>query len=124
MLASAAGPTEAAVRLAPTLGVGAGDLLRLLISLALVLGAIVLAARLYKRVGSSVGNGAPLRVAAVVSLGPKERVVLLDIGERQLLVGVAPGGISKLETFEQALPASAAPPAVDFRRTLSKVLGK
>lgn len=52
------------------------------------------------------GVDQPLQVLTSVSLGPRERAVLLQVGERQLLLGVAPGRVSLLEAYEQPLLGS------------------
>jgi flagellar protein FliO/FliZ len=40
-------------------------------------------------------------VVAALPLGTREKAVLIEIGGRQLLLGVAPGRVSLLERFEQ-----------------------
>lgn len=57
------------------------------------------------------GNG--LRVLGGLSLGTRERVVLLQVGEKQLLLGVAPGRIETLHVLEpgELLSACADKPA-------------
>ncbi|HHJ80199.1 MAG TPA: flagellar biosynthesis protein FliO, partial [Candidatus Tenderia electrophaga] len=42
-----------------------------------------------------------LKTIAGVSVGQKERVVLVQIGERQILVGVAPGQVNMLYALEK-----------------------
>lgn len=41
-----------------------------------------------------------LRVIAALSVGPRERVVLVDVGGEQLLLGVAPGRVNMLHRLE------------------------
>jgi len=43
-------------------------------------------------------------VIAGVSLGSKERAVVVDINGKQLLLGVTPGAVSLLHTLETPLP--------------------
>ena len=53
-------------------------------------------------------SGAPnsgLAVLAQVSLGTRERAVLLRVGDRQLLVGVAPGNVRTLHVVDAVPPA-------------------
>jgi len=52
---------------------------------------------LIKRVGHfpSAGKGM-VRILGGVSLGPRERAVVLEAGNRRLLVGVAPGRVETL----------------------------
>lgn len=42
---------------------------------------------------------APIRALAQLSVGPKERVVLIEVDGQRLLIGVAPGRISLLQGF-------------------------
>lgn len=67
-------------------------LLSLLLVLALLGGIFVLLRRLQVRPGASGG----LRSLAALSVGTRERVVLLEVAGRQLLVGVAPGRVQTL----------------------------
>ena len=68
-----------------------GSLVEVLFSLVLVLGVIVLAAWVLRRLRapSRLPQGT-LRALGAFPLGPRERVVLLQVSETQLLVGVAP----------------------------------
>ena len=51
--------------------------------------------------------GGGLRILGGLSMGARERVVLLQVGDTQLLVGVAPGRVQTLHVLEQPLPAAA-----------------
>ena len=88
----------------------AGSVLQLLLSL-LVIIALILALAWYARnmQSFSLGQGsAPLRVLAATSVGSKERVVLVQVGEEQLLLGVAPGQVALLTKLDTPLaPGSA-----------------
>jgi flagellar protein FliO/FliZ len=50
-----------------------------------------------------------MKVVAALSVGPRERVVLVDVGGQQLLLGVAPGRVNMLHRFEQPVIASDTP---------------
>lgn len=43
-----------------------------------------------------VGSHGDLRVVSAVAVGAKERVVLVDVGDTRLVLGVAPGNVVKL----------------------------
>ena len=93
---------------------GLGGLGEVTLALLLVLGAIFALAWLLKRLrgfGPRTGNG--LEVITHVSLGPKERAVLLKVGPNQVLLGVAPGRVNTLYVLPEPLePArTAATPA-------------
>ncbi len=91
-------PSQALAAGTPT----AGNLAQLVLGLILVLAVIVGGAWLLRRYGQlpAAGHGA-LRVLGGVSLGPRERAVLIQLGDKQLLVGVAPGRVQTLHVFDQ-----------------------
>ena len=82
------------------------ELLQTTLSLVLVLGLVAasawLLARWYKPRG---GPQAMIKVQAMVSLGVRERAVLLEVGGRWLLVGVAPGRVNTLLELPGPPPA-------------------
>jgi flagellar protein FliO/FliZ len=107
--------------------------LRVVIALLLVLGAVIVAGRLANRVrGTGSGSNQTLQVLAQLPLSPRERAVLIRVGERQLLLGVAPGNVRTLHVFDDPLnttgsgPAPAAVPAEppSFKSLLLKSLGR
>ncbi|MEZ0270645.1 MAG: flagellar biosynthetic protein FliO [Methylophilaceae bacterium] len=73
------------------------SLLQVLFGLGMVLAAIGGTAWLLRKLapGQVAASGA-LRVVGGVAVGPKERVVLVDVGDTRLVLGVAPGHISAL----------------------------
>jgi flagellar protein FliO/FliZ len=75
--------------------------------LLLIIPLIYLATRFYARKGARTIDGKRrMSVAEVYSLGPRQRLVLLEVGERFLLLGVTDGAINLLlETHQQDLPA-------------------
>jgi flagellar protein FliO/FliZ len=90
--ALAAGGPAPVVTAAPLI-----SLLQVMLGLGLVLAAIAGSAWLLKRLGQGqVGATGALRVVAGVAVGPKERVVLVDVGEIRLVLGVAPGQVRTL----------------------------
>lgn len=100
----AAEGTDPAVAKAPFEPLGAGSLLQFTVSLLLVLAAIVVSAWLLRRFGrlQSSANGA-LRIIGGLSVGARERVVLVQVGKDQLLLGVAPGQVRTLHVLDQPL---------------------
>jgi flagellar protein FliO/FliZ len=93
---------KAAARLNEPLG--AGDVLQVFFALLFVLLLIGVAAWFFRRMSFSnfAGQGA-LRLLASVSVGQRERVVLVQAGETQLLLGVAQGNVRTLHVFDQPL---------------------
>lgn len=74
----------------------------LIVVLALLLGTLWLLKRLGQPHGAAAGL---MRVVASVAVGPRERVVILELGDSWLVLGVAPGQVTTLaEIPRQALP--------------------
>ncbi len=128
LVAPFAGAADA-VPSAPTLPAAAPDLgssaLQMLLGLIVVLGLLLGALWLLKRLGQPRGAAAGLmRVVAGVAIGPRERVVILELGNSWLVLGVAPGQVSTLaEIPRQELPAGAqAPAAGEFPAWLKQVV--
>lgn len=80
-----------------------------LLALVAVLALIVGLAWLLKRLPAAGLRGTPqLRVVASLVVGQRERVVVVEVGGQQLLLGVTPGGISPLHTLPEPLPGAPA----------------
>jgi flagellar protein FliO/FliZ len=114
---------KAATRLNDPLG--AGDVLQVFFALLFVLLLIGVAAWFFRRMslGNFAGQGA-LRLLASVSVGQRERVVLVQAGETQLLLGVAQGNVRTLHVFDQpVLPQdNNTPNTENFAERLAAVL--
>jgi len=88
---------------------GSEQLIKMVLGLLFVLMMIFLVAFLFKKyVGSSFLVNTSLKTIAGVSVGQKERVVLVQVGERQILVGVAPGQVNMLYALEKGEEVSVA----------------
>ena len=105
--------------------IGAGGLVSVTLALLGVLAAIFALAWLARR-ARSLGNRAAgsLHVLANVTLGPKERAVLLKVGGAQILLGVAPGRVNTLHVLEEPIEIgkSAAAPGQPTRPTFAQLL--
>lgn len=79
-------------------------LLETLFGLLVVLASIALVAWLLRRTNrfTSSANG-QMRIIAGLSLGPRERALLLQVGEQQILVGVTAHQIQTLHVLESPL---------------------
>ena len=80
----------------------AGYLAQVLGSLVLVfvcLFAVVYVLRRFN--GVRIGPGTPLRVLGSASVGQREKVVLIEAGKEQLLLGVAQGSVRTLHVFDE-----------------------
>ncbi len=93
-----AAPTQSeSVPKAPVANLGASSVLEMAAVLTGVIFLILILAWLFKRVGNfpSAGKGM-VRILGGVSLGPRERAVILEAGDKRILVGVAPGRVQTL----------------------------
>ena len=90
----------------------APPLMPTIVGLLVVLALVPLAVWLLRRL--RVGGAAPaggLRVVAQLALGPRERVVVVEAGDRCLVLGVSGAGIQRLGTLSRdALPPAATTP--------------
>jgi flagellar protein FliO/FliZ len=99
--------------------------LQLVLGLALVIVLLFASLWLLKRLTSPRGEAAGLlRVVAGVAVGTRERVVVVEVGDSWLVLGVAPGRVSALaEVARQNLPpTTAAPTAKEFAGRLRQLL--
>lgn len=93
----------------PEAAVSSGSIAQVVISLVLVLVAIVLAAWFLKRINlPQHGPGNMLKVISGVAVGQRERIVLIEVKDTWLVVGVAPGQVRTLHS----MPKSELPPEV------------
>jgi flagellar protein FliO/FliZ len=133
----AASATPFAAPVQPAVPSAGGGLLRVIVALLVVLAAVLAAAWLARRMRAISGGGSSssLELLAQLPLGTRERLVLVRVGERQLLLGVAAGNVRTLHVLElQAAAVNAASmpqPGADagaarpsFKSLLLKSLGK
>jgi flagellar protein FliO/FliZ len=105
---------ESAPAIAPS-SLFTGDyLLQVLGSFVVVILLLVAVLVLLKRFnGVSTSMGGDMRVVSSVGVGQRERAVLLQVGEQQVLLGVGPGNVRALHVFDEpavtATPSSTTP---------------
>lgn len=79
----------------------AGNLVQTTLGLLVVLLVIGAAAWAFKRFGGvHVGAQGRMKIIGGISLGTRERAVLLQVGEQQLVVGVSPGRVQTLHVLD------------------------
>ncbi|MEX1221299.1 MAG: flagellar biosynthetic protein FliO [Idiomarina sp.] len=77
---------------------GGDNILALLLSLLVVLAVIFILAALMKRMNIKMqGHGSNMRVISNTALGPKERLLVVQVGESKLLLGVTAQSIQLLK---------------------------
>ena len=98
--------------------VDASGLIKLILGLLVVLGAIVAFGVVMRRVGGFTSQlSGQLKVLAALPVGQRERVVLVQVGEKQLLLGVAPGRVQLLHELDQPLAGPDLPPGGAMRNS-------
>lgn len=93
---------QAAAAAEPTPGLAEG-LGQMLLGLVIVLGLLLGTLWLIKRLTTPHGAAAGLRVLGAVPVGPRERVVLVEVADQVLILGVTQSNVRTLHT----LPAEA-----------------
>ena len=97
------------------------NLVEVTLGLLTVLGLIFAVAWIVKRYGSfNTTAGGSLKIVGGLSLGQKERVMLVQVGEKQILLGVAPGRVETLHVLEE--PIDVAEAVTDKKNNFSEKL--
>ncbi|CAI8815985.1 Flagellar protein FliO [Pseudomonas donghuensis] len=127
-VALAAVTQPAAAVVAPTAsGSAAGQLTQLVLGLLLVLGLIFLLAWLLRRVQNAApGSAQVIEILGSRSLGPRDRLLLIQVGKEQILIGHSPGTIEALHVMAEPIevPASARQATPEFAQRLMELMGK
>ncbi|GLH49459.1 MULTISPECIES: flagellar biosynthetic protein FliO [Pseudomonas] len=125
-LSALAAEPVAQVAAAPAVGSVGGQLTQLVLGLLLVIGLIFVLAWLMRRVQRiGPGNGQVIELVGSRALGPRDRLVLVQVGEEQILLGITPGRITPLHVLKtpvDAVKTEAATP--EFAQRLMELLGK
>jgi flagellar protein FliO/FliZ len=105
-------------------GLGLAPLVQVAAALALVVLVIFAIAWLLRRLqgGGAAGVG-QMKLVAGLALGPRERVLLVEVGGTQLLLGVTPTQITRLHEFPEPV-VKATPAGGDFALRLRQALGR
>lgn len=91
----------------PPAVLSSANVLQIIFSLLLVLAVVVAIAWLLKRIGQPLQGTRQLKIVSGVAVGQRERVVVVEIGDTWLVLGVAPGNVRTLHT----LPKNELPPS-------------
>lgn len=111
----------------PSLGVASGAvsggyIFQLIGALLLVVFCIVAVIYLMKRLnGGYMAGGQHIKVISSLNVGTREKVMLLQVGEEQVLIGATPAGINKLHKLET--PVKITEPTAKAPASFAAVLG-
>jgi flagellar protein FliO/FliZ len=97
------------------------DAMSMILSLLMVLAVIIISAMILKRFQGVRHSINGLKIVTSLHLGAKEKLVVVQAGEKQLLLGVTAQQITLLETLDEPL-ISTKENNVDFAQSLAKLL--
>lgn len=87
---------------------GGQKIMQIFLSLIFVVILIAVMAWMLKKINAVPGNASQIiKSLGGLSLGPKERVVLLEVGNKHILIAAAPSGITPLHVFDEPLDINA-----------------
>ena len=114
---------------APAVSSGvAGQLTQLVFGLLLVLGLIFFLAWLLRRVQQAgpAGKGQVIELIGSRALGPRDRLMLVQVGNEQILLGLSPGTITALHVLKEPVqvPSGTEKATPEFAQRLMELLGK
>ncbi|WP_223487752.1 flagellar biosynthetic protein FliO [Pseudomonas sp. A-RE-19] len=121
--------TAATAAAAPAVSSGvAGQLTQLVFGLLLVLGLIFFLAWLLRRVQQAgpAGKGQVIELIGSRALGPRDRLMLVQVGNEQILLGLSPGTITALHVLKEPVqvPSGTEKATPEFAQRLLELLGK
>ncbi|MBC3949058.1 MULTISPECIES: flagellar biosynthetic protein FliO [Pseudomonas] len=102
-----------------------GQILQLLFGLLLVIGLIFALAWLMRRVQRGVpGNAQVIELVGSRAIGPRDRLVLVQVGNEQILLGVTPGRITPLHVLNEPVRVPETQPVnSEFAQRLMDLMG-
>jgi flagellar protein FliO/FliZ len=92
------------------------------LSLVFILALIGGALWVMRRMGLAPRNGtSQLRLVTQLALGPRDRVVIVEAGERWWMLGVGAGGITRLGSMPKGEATGAEVPVASFNALLARM---
>ncbi len=88
----------------------AGGVFQMIVGLSVVLAILIGGAWLLRRfISLPATTHSPLKIITGLSLSPRDRLIVIQVGDRQLLLGLSPGRIQTLHVLEQPLDTNSSP---------------
>lgn len=123
-------PTLALAQSAPaaTPGVSGSSVVQAFVGLLIIVGLLLLAAFFMRRIygGRPFGQG-PMKLLGGIAVGNRERILLVEVQDTWLIIGLAPGQIRTLHTLPKGeLPqgATGLPGTQPFAHWLNQVMAR
>lgn len=99
------------------------NLLSLFLTLAFVIVLILAAAFIFRKLNHlQFKRNNVLQLVTGLSLGTRERVVLIQAGEKQILVGIAPGRLQTLHVFDEPITEPVTQSSTGFMQHLKAAM--
>jgi len=101
------------------------SIFQVLTALFIVIIVIFALAWVFKKYGANYGaTGSTMKVVSAISLGGKEKAVVLQVGDEQLVIGVSPGYVKKLHVLEKPINIIESNESSSFLNKLNQELHK
>lgn len=104
-----------------------GQLAQMVFGLLLVVGLIFFLAWLLRRMQSTaVKGGQVIEIVGSRAIGPRDRLLLVQVGKEQILIGHTPGSIEALHVLAEPVevPENACQATPEFAQRLMELMGK
>lgn len=104
-----------------------GQLTQMVFGLLLVVGLIFFLAWLLRRMQGAAPRGTQvIEIVGSRAIGPRDRLLLVQVGKEQILIGHTPGSIEALHVLAEPVevPAGARPATPEFAQRLLELMGK
>lgn len=104
-----------------------GQLAQMVFGLLLVVGLIFFLAWLLRRMQSTaVKGGQVIEIVGSRAIGPRDRLLLVQVGKEQILIGHTPGSIEALHVLAEPVevPENARQATPEFAQRLMELMGK
>jgi len=95
----------------------------MLLGLTLIIGILFFGAYFLRKLngGRNFGHSGPLRIVGGLMISTRERIVLIEVGDTWLVVGIAPGQITTLHTLPKGELAASSGSERPFGQWLKQI---